>query len=256
MLEARRSKVIKVIAVIALVFGLSLIYFLFFNTGLSLTPDPSDQGGKVIVANTSVHLIRDISVHFIVNNQLIEVEKITVLAPGESHYVELLDQYIWDGKYVIQVSAPYHLSQQVIVQARSNQVDNANVSFTFQYPSIGLVDQPIDVEVGACNNESFSLDVKVSLELPSDFALFVPVDWQIPEHDCSSTILSFIPLAPTDDLSFKIRVFTPTRVLVEKLHHLEIIAEETSDVNAITPDMNTNDSPPLDVNSDANAGSV
>ncbi len=99
MLEARRSKVMKVIAVIALVFGLSLFYFFFFNTGLGLTPDPSNQGGKVIVSNTSIHLIRDISVQFIVNNQLIEAQKIAVLAPGEMQMVPLDNQYVSDGKF-------------------------------------------------------------------------------------------------------------------------------------------------------------
>ncbi|MEK6902881.1 MAG: hypothetical protein AABX02_04835, partial [archaeon] len=220
MLEARRSKVIKVIGVIALVFGVSLIYFLFFNTGLMLTPDPSDQGGKVIVSNTSVHLIRDISVHFMVNNQKVEAEIIPVLAPNETHSVSLLEQYISDGKFVVQVSAPYHLTQQVIIQARSDQVNNADVSFTFQYPSLAIVNQPVDVEVGACNAELFALDVKVAIDLPPELTPVSPVDWVIPSNNCVSLPLTFIPTLVTDDLSFKIRVFTPTRVLVEKDHHL------------------------------------
>lgn len=255
MLEARRSKVMKVIGVITLVFGLSLFYFLFFNTGLGLTPDPSDQGGKVIVSNTSVHLIRDISVQFIVNNQIIEAEKIAVLAPGETRTVELSDQYASDGKFIVQVAAPYHLSQQVVIQARSNQVDNANVSFTFQYPSIGVANESIDVEVGACNNESFPLTVKVLLDLPSSIVPVPVQDWIIPADECASTTLSFVSSFASDDLSFKIRVFTPTHVLVEKVHHLQILAEENPDVNTITDDVNS-DVPIPDVNADANAGSV
>ena len=246
MLEARRSKVMKVIAVIALVFGLSLFYFFFFNTGLGLTPDPSNQGGKVIVSNTSIHLIRDISVQFIVNNQLIEAQKIAVLAPGEMQMVPLDNQYVSDGKFIVQVSAPYHLSQQVVIQALSDQVDNANVSFTFQYPSIGIVNGPIDIEVGACNNESFPVNVMVALELPSDLVPVPANDWIIPSEECASTILSFTPLSATEDLSFKIRVFTPTRVLVEKDHHLQIIADENVDENTNTVDVN------MDVLSDVN----
>ncbi|MEK6970533.1 MAG: hypothetical protein AABW68_02450, partial [archaeon] len=137
-----------------------------------------------------------------------------------------------NGTYTLQASAPYHLTRQISVAAQSARVDNANVSFTFSFPTIGFVGEPVIVAVSGCSYEDFPLTLNAEL---ADFSAEgydspPPEPWTIPAGSCSDAELVFTPPAVAEDLSFKIRVFTPTRVLAEKGGLMEILPSEEDGV--------------------------
>jgi hypothetical protein len=217
MLEQRRAKVIKAAALLFGVLGVSLIYLLFFNTGLEIVSDPDNPSTHVAIFNSSQHRIREVSVAFLVQEQKIVVETIPLLDPSQTVSIPLPPEYAYNGSFTLQASAPYHLTRQISIAAQSAKVDNANVSFTFSFPTLGFVGQSSSVLIEGCSYENFPLDFKAELTDFSQGELVAPSeDWVIPPSSCSEVVLEFIPVAATDDLSFKIRVFTPTRVLAEK----------------------------------------
>lgn len=249
MLEARRTKVLRAMVGVLIVFGASLIYFLFFNTGLELVSDPSDQYGKVIVSNASVHLIRSIDLSYLKNGTLVKIETIPALNPGEHHVVLLKPEFVDQGKFTIQVSAPFHLGKQVLIDARSLDPGVINARYSFQYPTLGIVGMPVISTVDACNDETFPLDASVSLQFVSPVSESTPSSLPlfIPPNSCASTSIAFTPQAAYSTLSFKIRVSTPTSVLVEKMHTLPI--EAPPSVPAVDANASSND-----VNADLNGG--
>jgi hypothetical protein len=230
MLEQRRAKVIKAATLLFGVLGLSLIYLLFFNTGLEIVSDPQNPSTHVLVLNTSQHRIRDVSVAFLVGDQKVVVQTISTLNPSQFVSIPLLPEHAYNGAFTLQASAPYHLTRQISIAAQSTKVDNANVAFTFSFPTIGFVDAPVIVSVTGCSYEDFPLELKAEL---SDFTAegFVDTpaqDWIVPPAGCSDVELTYTPAFPVEDLSFKIRVFTPTRVLAEKGAGMQIIQTDAN----------------------------
>lgn len=225
MLEQRRSKVIKAAALLFGVLGLSLIYLLFFNTGLEIVTDPDNPSTHVAVLNTSQHRIREVSVAFLVGDQKVVVQTIPALDPSQSVSIPLPPEYAFNGSFTLQATAPYHLTRQISIAAQSAKVDNANVAFTFSFPTIGFVDEPVLVSITGCSYENFPLDLKAELSdfTQEGFSSTLAKDWVIPPAACSDVELAYVPISPVEDLSFKIRVFTPTRVLAEKGANMEIL---------------------------------
>ncbi len=225
MLEQRRSKVIKAAALLFGVLGLSLIYLLFFNTGLEIVTDPENPSTHVAILNTSQHRIREVSVAFLVGEQKVVVQTIPTLDPSQSVSIPLPPEYAYNGSFTLQATAPYHLTRQISIAAQSAKVDNANVAFTFSFPTIGFVDEPVLVSITGCSYENFPLDLKAELSdfTQEGFSSTPAMDWIIPPAACSNVELTYLPVSPVEDLSFKIRVFTPTRVLAEKGANMEIL---------------------------------
>jgi len=230
MLEKRREKVIKAAALLFGVLGLSLIYLLFFNTGLEIVSDPQNPTTHVLILNNSQHRIREVSVSFLVGNQKIVVQTIPSLDPSQTVSIPLSPEYASNGAFTLQATAPYHLTRQISIASQSAKVDNANVAFTFSFPTIGFVDEPVVVSITACSYENFPLDLKAELsDFTNEAGISTPAsDWTIPPAECSDLELSYTPISPLEDLSFKIRVFTPTRVLAEKGASMEIIQNDVN----------------------------
>lgn len=231
MLEQRRSKVLKAAALLFGVLGLSLIYLLFFNTGLEIVSDPQNPSTHVAITNTSQHRIREVSVSFLVGNQKIVVQTIPTLDPSQTVSISLSPEYESNGSFTLQATAPYHLTRQISIAAQSAMVDNANVAFTFSFPTIGFVNDPVLVSITGCSYEDFPLVMKAELADFTEEGIVSPAkDWTIPPAACSDVELAYTPISPVEDLSFKIRVFTPTRVLAEKGAMMEILS--TTDGNS------------------------
>lgn len=232
MLEQRRSKVVKAAGLIFGVLVISLVYFLFFNTGLNVVSDPNSFN-RVIVMNESQHRIREVSVSFLSGDQKNVVQKIPYLDPHQSVAIDLLPSYAVNGSFVIQASAPFHLTKQIVIEAQSAQVDNANVSFTFTFPTLTYTGKETIVLVTACNNESFALDLQAELSsfVPALPLTPAPQAWSIDPDACEDLELPFIATQAGDNLSFKIRVFTPTRVLAEKGVSMDVLSTDVNGGN-------------------------
>ncbi|MDP2667012.1 MAG: hypothetical protein Q8P05_05940 [Candidatus Diapherotrites archaeon] len=225
--EDRRKRVVRVMIVLYLVFGLALLYFFSFNTGLSLHPDPTNQDGIVTIRNESVHLIRDIQIVYVKAGEKIPLHHIPSLQPEDQIPVLLLPEYADQGFIVLEASAPYHLSQQLVIAARANQVP-PNVLLTFSYPDFGFVDVPVEPVVRACNQENFPIPLRVELRL-SDSSIAPnpsPQSWTIQPGTCASVTLPFTPSSEAKDLSLNIRVLNQTLVIVEQAHVLDIFLVE------------------------------
>ncbi len=242
--EIRRKKVMKVMVVVLLVFGGSLIYFLFFNSGLEVLPDPSDQSGRVIIANRSVHTIREISVSYVVQGQKIPISTIPELRPNNEFPIPLDSKFVDEGKFVIHASAPYHLSRQLAIQAQSNTTPR--ISFSFEFPSIATQHNSVSVEVSGCNQDDLGIILQASLEMSSVSEGVNPPtkSWGLPPNECGSTQLVFTPLVASETLSFKIKVSSPSLMLVERTFMIEVLpsAADQNIMDSNVVDGNVSDS--------------
>lgn len=232
-------------AVVLLAFGGSLVYFLFFNTGLNLVPDPSDPTGKVLVVNDSVHAIRNVTLSYRVSTREVGSQLIDILLPSEALSVELDPHYLENDSFTLHVSAPYHLSRELVVPAGTAGSATPALSATIEVDPVGTQHKPVFVRLSGRSKDSLSHVVSVSLEIndPSWGANPPVQDWGISPESDSSVSLSFIPLVARQDLSFKIRVFTSSDVLIER-EYIVLVLPGT--------DSNSLESPVPDMNADAN----
>ncbi len=239
--DARRQKVLKVMAVVLVAFGGSLLYFLFFNSGLSLSPDPTNQAGRVIVLNDSVHAIHDVTFSYVVQGRVVSSQTIDVLLPRESKLIDL-DSHFQDGSsYLVRVTAPYHLSRQLTIQTSSPVNTIPALSITFEVPDVATQNTPISIQLSGRNLDPIPRVVSVAFEWDSpSFGENPPIlEWGLPSNGESTLNVSATPLSSGEDLSFKIKVFTPSNVLVERAYPITVLP----DVNAMTTtDTNVSDS--------------
>ena len=238
-LNVRRSHVVRVMVVVYAVFGFSLLYFLFFNTGLKLNPVSDAQGGQIVVLNDSVHAIRDITVVYLKNNLQNPIGEIQLLLPHESKTFPLLPEMADpNGSIMVLASAPFHLSTRSIVNT-GNQGEGLLSSFQFSYPEFGYVGEPIEAVVNGCNTGSAPLALSVGLEIAAHPEWQPEVmDWSVSPNDCSSTQISFTATEPVSDLLIKIRVFSPWRTLGEGVHSVNILAPALQEETNPVPEIN------------------
>ncbi len=233
---ARRSHVLRVMIVVYAVFGFALIYFLFFNTGLQLHASPGSNGNSVVLANDSVHAIRDITVVYLKDGQREALQNVELLLPGESKMLELNPSMVNGIGYIeLQVMAPFHLTTRALVPVGDPTTDGGQITFQFSYPSAGYVGKVVEAIVTGCNTSDAPQQLQVAMELPAHAEWSPsPLDWSIPANDCASTLVSFVPDAPEENLLIKIRVLTAWRVLGEGSHSVAIISLPDSN-NTVPP---------------------
>lgn len=251
-------------AVVLIAFGGSLLYFLFFNSGLALVSDPSDQAGHILILNDSVHSIHDITLSYIVGGQETGEQTIGVLLPRESYSITLDDHYLDAGKYIIKASAPYHLSRQIIIQTSSNTNPIPALSITFEVPNLGTQNHPVTINLIGRNLDPVPHVVSVSFEWSSSSSGVNPPiqEWGLPPNGEGSLSLSATPLRGDQNLSFKIKVFTPSNVLVERGYSILVLpdmdnnaASQTTDENQMNT-LSTDSNSLFDSNSSADANST
>ncbi|QQR92661.1 MAG: hypothetical protein IPJ89_00235 [Candidatus Iainarchaeum archaeon] len=222
--SARRSHVYRVMIAIYAVFGFALVYFLFFNTGLTIGVSPSGSGNDVMVSNDSVHAIRDVSIVYVKDGQRQALEVIPLLSPRESRTIMLTPAMVDEsGQVELQVMAPFHLTTRALIPVGMPSPDDGQVTFQFSYPPIGYVGQDVEVIASGCNTASSPQQLQLAMELPTRPEWVpAPVDWVIPANDCSSTGIAFTPTLGEEDLPIKIRVLTAWRTLGEGLHSIDV----------------------------------
>ena len=145
------------------------------------------------------------------------MEKILLLNPKEDHTIALNSEWVSDGKFVIQVDAPYHLSRQVVIQAKSDVLNNPRTSFSFAYDSAARAGQVFGVTVKGCNLELAPITLKTGLFFAPETGISdTPIEtWSIPPGACGEVPLSFVPISPVENLTFKIRVLSGSNTLAE-----------------------------------------
>ena len=238
--DARRQKILKVMAVVLVAFGGSLFYFLFFNSGLALAPDPTDQAGHVLVMNDSVHAIHNITFSYLVEGKESGAQSVSVLLPRESVSMSLDNHYLDGSNYLVQVRAPYHISRQINIQTSNNIDMIPALSISFESPSFATQNNPVLINLIARNLDPIPRDVRASFDwtIPSSGENPPVQEWGLPPNGEGSLALSATPFVASDNLSFKIKVFTPSNVLVEREYSLQVLPDPDANVN-ISLDENT-----------------
>ena len=160
------------------------------------------------------------------------------------------------------MSAPYHLSRQIVVLAGTFGNAIPAISVTLEVDPLGTQNKPVFVRLTGKSLDAVSHMVSASLELDNPaWGVNPPIsEWGLSPDGESSVLLTFTPLVSRENLSFKIRVFTPSNVLVKREYSILVLPDP--DVNAM--DLNVSDennfmdtNALVDINSsaDANASS-
>lgn len=151
----KEKYVTKALLFAAVVYGfiiLSLAYLLFLNTGLEMEQLPSAMKGetKIIVKNTSSHVIRDLNVFLVKENG----EKTALAEQAEffpdQNLVLTISENDVEGKASVIATAPFHLQAERIVSFE--RVSKAKLSYDVTMPSTVFADSNFFVELKVCNN--------------------------------------------------------------------------------------------------------
>jgi hypothetical protein len=205
-------------------FGLSLIYFLFFTSGLSIVPDPLTPTSRVLVVNDSVHAIRDVTLYYVWDDKLVKAGTVPLLHPGEEKPVLVDTSFARGGKVVLQASAPFHVDYRLVLLVQ-NPDDSPPLSFSFSLPDIGFVGEPVEVLVEICNSDALGVTLRPELEFSDDSLIGSQETGEFVAKggSCKEKILTFVPLMESQDLSFNIRVFRDEQVVAVQDHKMQIL---------------------------------
>lgn len=111
-MDARKVRVVRFFALIYIVFGASVLYLLYFNTGISLGGSADTATGvfHITVKNSSIHLIRDLNVFVLDANGFEKnILSINALKPGEEKRIDLYESHAVEGVISLIAKAPFHL---------------------------------------------------------------------------------------------------------------------------------------------------
>lgn len=228
--SARRANVFRVMLVVYGVFGIALIYFLFFNSGLTIALAPESDGSTILVVNDSVHAIRDVSIVYVKGGEKHAIEVVPLLLPREFKTIALAPTMADNtGQVELQVMAPFHLSSRALIPVGNPTPDDGQITFQFSYPPVGYVGELVEVIASGCNTASSPQQLQLAMELATQPQWIPsPVDWTIPANDCSSTSIGFTPTSTIETLPIKIRVLTAWRTLGEGVHTIEVIEQPSA----------------------------
>ena len=218
MVFARKEQVIKVIILVYVVFGASILYFLFFNAGLDIVTTAQTNNSTVRVVNNSVHAIRDITVAYVKGDVLTAIETIPILKPKEFREYPISSEWVSGGRVILQASAPFHLTKQSIINNIAGGVTNANITFQLSYSDTGFVGSPVEIDIIGNSQEDHPIPLKAELTFLNDSNLVSPrvKDWVIAPGNDNNVSFSFTPQTRDENLSIKIRVFSEWNTFLER----------------------------------------
>lgn len=224
MLEHQRIRVLRTMTVVYFAFGLSLMYFLFFTSGLSIVPDPLTPNSRVLVVNDSVHAIRDVTLYYVNDGSFSKAGSIPLLKPNEEKPILIDTSFARGGKLVLQASAPFHADYRLVLLVQ-NPSDVLPLSFSFTMPDIGFVNDSVDILVRICNSDvlGVALSPEINFVDPSLVGSLEVSDFVASGGSCKEKILGFVPLSETSDLSFNIQVFRGEDVVAVQNHRMQIL---------------------------------
>ena len=162
MQDERRHRVFRAMALVYLLLGISLVYFLFFNSGLSVRAQTSAEGeNSILVSNHSVHAIRDVDVGFVKSNVHTTVQKIPLMNPNQEMLTSIKPEWAENGRTLMQASAPFHLSAQTYISSQSSGEDVPNATFSFSFDSIGFVGKEYGIFIEGCSQEAETIPLRI-----------------------------------------------------------------------------------------------
>ena len=188
MLSGKKQNALFFLVVLA-IFGAILVFLVFFTPGLSVSVYGSGNEKFVVVANTSGHSIRDVSVAASDGKLL---KKIGALEPGQKQEMPLEG---FMGTVTIVASAPFHATASTDVFFETPAV---NISYKIQQQSLFFVGGKAKIVIEVCRQGALPKTVSVS-ESFDEAAVEASQRKQVLDFNaggCVSTDFLFTPKKP------------------------------------------------------------
>ena len=219
MLEQKKKLALVVFGVIYLVFGLILLYMLFFNVGLTLDEKyDAEKGDKILVfKNASSRMIKDITISYIdETGKKTELQKISSSAPDSENEINL-SEFMGKTEIGIVVEAPFHISvdRKVALKASST-----GLAYNLQFPGLVIAKTPLMFELQMCNNLDFNREVTVEENHESEFFAEAPETKPVSlePNGCTTLDYTLVPLKEGSTvIYFNVKVANNTEKLEKKL---------------------------------------
>jgi hypothetical protein len=219
MLEQRKKLALAVFGVIYLVFGLMLVYMLFFNVGLALDEKyDAEKGDKILVfKNASSRVIKDITISYIdETGKKTELQKIVAAAPGSETEINL-SQFMGKSELDIFVEAPFHISvdRKIALKASST-----GLAYNLQFPGLVIAKTPLMFELQMCNNLDFNREITVEESHETEFFAEAPATKPVSlePNGCTTLDYTLVPLKEGSTvIYFNVKVANNTEKIEKKV---------------------------------------
>ena len=219
MLEQKKKLAIVVFGAIYLVFGLILIYMLFFNVGLALDEKYDvEKGAKaVFFKNIGSRDIRDVTISYIdeAGNKK-ELEKIPLAVPGQENELDIIG-ITAQNEVVILVEAPFHLSVEKKVALSASSI---GLVYNLQFPSLVIAKSPLMFKLEMCNNLDFDREIIVEEIHSEEFFSEVTEakNVSLGPDGCTSIDYTIVPLKEGSTvIYFNVKVANNTEKIERKI---------------------------------------
>ncbi|MDO8648069.1 MAG: hypothetical protein Q7R70_06695 [Candidatus Diapherotrites archaeon] len=195
-MDERKLRVVKFFAIIYILFGLSIIYLLHFNTGIEISGKPSGKGLEITVKNSSLHLIRDLNVSIIdQSNSESSILSLAELSPAAEKKVVIPGIHSANGIITIKANAMYHLEVLKQIKIEGAQDQNEEVSAVLEGPNKTFVNTQTRFKITICAAKLENQSVKITPDLESAFftAAQEPKTIEVKAGQCGVEEFAFSP---------------------------------------------------------------
>lgn len=194
---SNKKRIISVFILIYLVFGIALVYLLFFNTGLTLVQQVDESVlNKVFVKNDSIHIIKKIQISYLnPEGSKVTFQEIPALSPSNTADVDI--SKIEFQKFQLFAEAPFHSPvNQTIAMNESKKA--TNLKSTILASKVAFISLAYELKMELCNNSKADL-ADVAIEERHDTSYFKEVPrkdvFDLKAGKCLSKDYSFMPIA-------------------------------------------------------------
>ena len=219
MIEQRKKLALVVFGAIYLVFGMILIYTLFFNVGLALDEkyDAEKQEKVVVFRNMTSRDIKDVTVSYIdeLGNKK-ELKKIPLAFPGQEIEIDIAGIDAKDDALLV-VEAPFHLTVDRRVALKASR---SGLAYNLQFPGLVIAKTPLLFELEMCNNLEIAREIIVE-EIHSEeyFAEITEAkNVALDPNGCITIDYTLVPLKEGSTvIYFNVKVANNTEKLEKKI---------------------------------------
>jgi len=195
-MDKQKLRVVKFFAIIYILFGLSIIYLLNFNTGIEISGKPSGKGLEITVKNSSLHLIRDLNVSIIdQNNSESNILSLAELNPNDGKKIIIPEIHSTNGVITIKANALYHLEVLKQIQIEGTQEQKDELNAVLEGPNKTFVNTQTKFKITICATELENQSVKITPALESAFftATPEPKSVEVKGGQCDTEEFTFSP---------------------------------------------------------------
>lgn len=221
MIPQKKQPVILFFAIIYIVFGGSLVYLLFLNTGLDIVMETGEKEVKVFLKNDSVHLIRDINISIQrQSGEILALPSVDQLKPGEKKEITLPE--LENEQIKIIAAAPFHAKVSKVVSIEKSR--GAKINFEVITQSTAFTGVPFLASIRICNEAEQIDDLKVDEMHSTGFfeerARTETVS--LPKGECKKLDFTLTPkMAGAATIYFKLSAANVSRELEQKITIVE-----------------------------------